>query len=155
MREITFESATDLILLEHDKMASLPLTVLGDKGDGRKKREGDNFAKLVGKYNHDDEEVYVTCIGISSTGNDSRGAAENTDHSLQLYNFPDHKNQFDSQGTDAGGGGTREDWGRKLEEVGRVRDSMEYVISTCTMHAINVNLSSTTELTMGSGGLKK
>ena len=154
MREIIFDSAADSILLERDKMASLPLTVLGDKGDGQKKCEGENFVKLVVKYNHDKEEVDVTCIGIGGSGNDSRSATESIDHSLANFDTISYRNKFDSQGTDAGGGGTREDLGRKLDGVGRVRDTIEYNISTCTLHAINLNLSTTTELTMGSGGLK-
>ena len=43
----------------------------------------------------------------------------------------------------------------KLVEENRVRDVDEYNISTCTLHAINLNLSSTTELAMGCGGLKE
>ena len=111
--------------------------------------------KLVGKFTHDKEEVDVTCIGIGGSGNDSRSAAESIDHSLEIFDTISHRNKFDSQGTDAGGGGTREELGRKLDGVGRVRDTIEYNISTCTLHAMNLNLSSTTELTMGSGGLKK
>ena len=99
-------------------MASLPLTLLCEKGDGRKAREGANFVKLVAKYNHDTEEVELTCIGISSTGNDSRSAAENINHCLLMYDTENDKIFLVSQGTDVGGGATREDLGRKLEEVG-------------------------------------
>ena len=62
---------------------------------------------------------------------------------------------LDNQGTDAGGGGTREDLGKRLNEENRVRDVSEYNISTCTLHGLNVCLSSATELTMGTGGMKK
>ena len=97
----------------------------------------------------------VTCIGISSTGNDSKSAAQNIHHSLQLYDSENKPCLLDNQGTDADGGGTREDLGRKLSEEGRVRDDKEYNITTCTLHALNLCLSSAVELTMGQGGLKK
>ena len=135
-------------------MARLPLTILADKGDDRNIREGANFVKLIVKYNHE-EEVDVTCIGISSTGNDSKSAAENIHHTLQLYDSKDQICLLDNQGTDAGGGGTREDLGGKLAEEGRVRDAKEYNIITCTLHALNLCLSSAVELTMGQGSLKK
>ena len=111
--------------------------------------------KVVGKYNHDKEEVNVTCIGIGGSGNDSRSAAESIGHSLEIFHTISHRNKFDSQGTDAGGGRTGEDLEIKLDGVGRVRDTIEYNISTCTLHAMHLNLSSTTELTMGSEGLEK
>lgn len=50
-------------------------------------------------------------IGISSTGNDSISAADNIHHSLQMYDAEDKLVGLASQGTDAGGGGTREDLG--------------------------------------------
>ena len=85
MRDLIFDATVDSILPERERMASLPITLLCDKGDGRKAREGANFVKLVAKYNHDTEEVELTCIGISSTGNDSRSAAENINHCLLMY----------------------------------------------------------------------
>ena len=109
MREYVFDSVVDSILLERNKMKNLPLTILADKGDGRKEREGTNFVKLVAKYCHETNEVDVTCIRISSTGNNSRSAAENIHHSLQLYDTEDNHCALDSQGTDAGGGGTRQE----------------------------------------------
>ena len=155
MRDLIFDATVDSILLERERMASLPITLLCDKGDGRKAREGANFVKLVAKYNHDTEEVELTCIGISSTGNDSRSAAENINHCLLMYDTENDKIFLVSQGTDAGGGATREDLGRKLEEVGRRQVGGKYNVSTCTLHALNVALSNATESTMGGGGLKK
>ena len=64
MKDYVFDSVVDSILLERNKMKNLPLTILADKGDGRKEREGANFVKLVAKYCHETNEVNVTCIGI-------------------------------------------------------------------------------------------
>ena len=155
IREFIFESATDAILLQRNLFASSPLTLMCDKGDGRKVREGANFVKLIGDYNREEKQVDITCIGISSTGNDSISAAQNIDYSLELYDTPSNRVTLDNQGTDAGGGGTREDLGNKLATTNRIRDVNEYNISTCALHALNVTLSSATELTMGTGGLKK
>ena len=155
MREFLFESATDGILLQRDIFPSSPLTLMCDKGDGRKVREGANFVKLIRNFNREEKQVDITCIGISSTGNDSVSAAQNIDHSLQLYDTPTNRVTLDNQCTDAGGGGTREDLGRRLATTNRVRNTNEYNISTCSLHALNLTLSSATELTMGPGGLKK
>ena len=155
MREFLFESATDGILLQRDIFPSSPLTLMCDKGDGRKVREGANFVKLIGNFNREEKQVDITCIGISSTGNDSVSAAQNIDHSLQLYDTPTNRVTLDNQCTNVGGGGTREDLGRRLATTNRVRNTNEYNISTCSLHALNLTLSSATELTMGPGGLKK
>ena len=83
-------------------MRKLPLAILCDKGDGRKKREGATFPKLVVRYCEKNKELHVTCIGISSTGNDSMSAAENIHHSLKMYDVEDKPVSFACQGTDAG-----------------------------------------------------
>lgn len=62
---------------------------------------------------------------------------------------------LDNQGADTGGRGTREDLVKKPEDENRGRDADEYNISTYTIHTMNLNLSSTKEITMGRGGLKK
>ena len=59
------------------------------------------------------------------------------------------------QCTDAGGGGTRIDLFRKLEEVDRVKNRNEYMHPTCGLHGLNLTLSVPTVLTMGDGGLHK
>ena len=48
IREFIFESATDAILLQRNLFASSPLTLMCDKGDGRKICEGTIFVKLIG-----------------------------------------------------------------------------------------------------------
>ena len=90
-----------------------------------------------------------------SAGNDSKGAAQNVSHTLMMYDKGGRKVLLSNQGSDAGGGATREDFGNKLEIEGRVKDRYEYNVATCSLHALNLCLSSPTELTMGSGGLKK
>ena len=97
----------------------------------------------------------LVCIGISSAGNDSKSAAQNVSHTLIIYDKEEEKVVLINQGSDAGGGATREDFGEKLDKEGRVKDRNEYNVSTCTLHAMNLCLASPTELTMGSGGLKK
>ena len=91
MRSIIFEATADAIIVEREKMQELPLSILADKGDGRGNPDGANFVKLIGKYNHEREDVDVTCIGIDSTGNDSKSAAENISHSLTKYDTEDKK----------------------------------------------------------------
>ena len=72
-----------------------------------------------------------------------------------MYDIEDKLVSFACQGTDAGGGGTREDLGRKLTEKGRVQNVSEYNVTTCTLHALNLILSSSVLLTLGTGGLKE
>ena len=136
-------------------MTKLPLAILCDKDDGRKKCEGFSFPKLVVKYCDKNKELDVTWIGISLTGNDSISAAESIHHSLQMYDAEDKLVSFACQGTDAGGGGTREDLGQKLTEKGRVQNVSKYNVTTCTLHALNLILSSSVLLTLGAGGLKE
>ena len=69
-----------------------------------------------------------------------------------MYDTPTNFVVLDNQGTDAGGGGTREDLGKRLNKENRVRDVSEYNISTCKLHGLNVCLSSATEIAMGTGG---
>ena len=64
MREFLFESATDGILLQRDIFPSSPLTLMCDKGDGRKVREGANFVDLIGNFNREEKHVDITCIQI-------------------------------------------------------------------------------------------
>ena len=48
------------------------------------------------------------------------------------------------QGTDAGSGGTRKDLANELEMNDRVANYNEYVYSTCSLHGMNITLSSPT-----------
>ena len=106
MRNIIFEATADAIVVERKNMQEVPLSILADKGDGRGNRNGANFVKLIGKYNHDRDEVDMTCIGIDSAGNDSKSAAENISYTLQKYDSEEKKIVLSNQGTDTGGGGT-------------------------------------------------
>ena len=100
------------IILERGVMVSVPLTLLCDKGCERKIREGENFLKLTTKYGHEEKEFDVNCFRISSTGNDSISAAHKIIYTLQSYDTPTNYASLDNQGTDACGGGTREDLGK-------------------------------------------
>ena len=60
MRNIILQAAADSIILEKQIIHSLPLTILADKGDGKGRRDGANFVKLIGKYSHKREEVDAT-----------------------------------------------------------------------------------------------
>ena len=97
----------------------------------------------------------MTCIGIQSTGNLSVDAAQGVDHALIPYDTENNRLKLSVQGTDADGGGTRKDLADKLEMNDRVRDYSEYVYSTCSLHGMNITLSSPTQLIMGDGGLLK
>ena len=73
--------------------------------------------KLTAKFSREEggvRGVDVTCIGISSTGNDSVSAAKNISHCLELYDTLTYRIMFDNQGTYADGGVTQEDLGKKL-----------------------------------------
>ena len=111
--------------------------------------------KLTNKYIHREKEIDINCIRISSTGNGSISAAQNISYLFQMYYTPTKFFFLDNQGTDAGGGVTQAYLGKRLDEENRVRDFSEYNISTCTLRGINMKFSSATELSMGTGGLKK
>ena len=102
MREYIYNAAVDSIILERIMMASVPLTLLRDKGHGSKFGEGSNFAKPSTKYGHEEKEVDATCIIISSTCNGSVFAAQNISYALQSYETPSNYATLDNQGTDAG-----------------------------------------------------
>ena len=82
-------------------------------------------------------------------------AADAVDHSLRIYDFDDERVLLLNHGTDAGGGGTRRDLFLKLSNVNRVMNLLEYIYTTCALHALNLCLSSPTTLIMGDGGLLK
>ena len=87
--------------------------------------------------------------------NNSKSAAESISHSLKIYDNNEKRLKLSGQGTDAGGGGTREDLARELEKIDRGKEMDEYNLTICALHAMNLTLSSPTELTMGLGGLKR
>ena len=155
LRNIIFEAACDSVLLERKSMQELPLTIMADKGDGRGCRDGANFPKLVAKFSHSTDGVDVTCIGISSAVGDSKSAAKNISHALKIYDSEDKKVTISNQGTDAGRGGTGSELANQMDKQGRVRNMNEYNWTTCALHALNLTLSSPTELTLGPGGLGK
>ena len=101
------------------------------------------------------DKIKVTCIGIQSAGNFSVDAAEGVDHALKPYDHHEESLKFSVQGTDAGGGGTRKDLADKVESRGRVKEYAEYIWCTCSLHGLNLTLSSPTNLIMGDGGLLK
>ena len=131
------------------------LSLLADKGEGENKRNGASFVKLLARYDETRRRVKVTSIGIQSAGNTSIDAAEGIDHALKVYDYPDDSILLSNHGTDAGGGGTREDLLRKLHSVNRVHNLNEYIFTTCALHGLNLCLSSPATLTIGDGGLLK
>lgn len=70
----------------------------------------------------------MICIGIESAGGTSSSAAKALDHNLVKYDGP-AKVKINYTGTDAGGGGTRDDWQRKLHEVNRIA-SIDLTLAT-------------------------
>ena len=155
IKAIMIEETVDTILTDKKEIAGKPLTLMCDKGDGAGKRGGASFVKLIARWNEKLQRVRVTSIGIEGAGNTTQSGAEGIDHSLTLYDTPNHRVQVHGQGTDAGGGATREHLQEKLNEKGRVFNMLNYVQTTCTLHALNLTLSSPALLTMGEGGLKK
>ena len=90
-------------------MKGLPLTLLADKGEGMSKRGSASFVKLVARMDEKHDRVKTTCIGIQGAGNSRVDTATAIDHALKIYDCTDARVKFTGQGTDAGGGGTRED----------------------------------------------
>ena len=155
LREIMVEEAIDTIVIEREDMRGIPLGIMCDKGEGEKKRNGASFVKLVPRFDVKTNKIKVTCIGIQSAGNFSVDAAEGIDHAMKPYDHEEETLQYSVQGTDAGGGGTRIDLANKLDSCGRIREYTEYIWSTCSLHGLNLTLSSPTNLIMGDGGLLK
>ena len=155
LKDIMIEEAVDNIIIEREEMKGIPLGLMCDKGEGDKKRNGASFVKLVPRFDVKKNKVKVTCIGIHSAGNFSVDAAEGVDHALKPYDHDREPLKISVQGTDAGGGGTRKDLADKLDSRGRIKDYGEYVWTTCSLHGMNITLSSPTNLIMGDGGLLK
>ena len=121
LKRIMIDEAVDTIYTERRDMKGLPLTLLADKGDGDSKRGTASLIKLVARMDELRNRVKVTCIGIQGAGDSSIDAATAIDHALKVYDYPDSRMLFSGHGTDAGGGGTREDLLQKLIAVNRVR----------------------------------
>ena len=155
LKRIMIDEAVDTIYTERRDMKGLPLTLLADKGDGESKRGTASLIKLVARMDELRNRVKVTCIGIQGAGDSSIDAATAIDHALKVYDYPDSRMLFSGHGTDAGGGGTREDLLQKLIAVNRVRNLILYIWTTCALHGLNLCLSSPTTRTMGEGGLLK
>ena len=153
LKSIMIDEAVETILMDQIEIQPKPLTILADKGDGQTKQGDANFVKLVARYNDNRNKVKVTLIRIQSAINTSSNAAGEVDHAPCLFDTDDHRFVLSNDGTDAGGGWTRMDFGLKLSEIGRVRNIEEYLASTCILHGINLTLASPTLLTMGEGAL--
>ena len=93
-------------------------------------------------------------MGIESAGNTSVDAADSIDHALSIYDLSQERVLLSCTGTDAGGGGTREDLVEKLNNK-RVQCIATHTSSTCNLHGMNLCLSSPILLLMGDGGLLK
>ena len=157
LKEIMFDEAVDTIYLLQEQLRNKTLTLMCDKGDGGNKRCGASFVKLLARYDDAREKVTVVNVGIEGADNTSIGAAKAVDFTMKIYDTPAEKLLISNHGTDAGGGGTRIDLLEKLIEVGRVNAEKRsnYHHSTCSLHGLNITLSSPTLLTMGDGGLLK
>ena len=157
LKKIMIDEAVDQIYILQNEFKQKYLTLMCDKGEGKSKRSGASFVKLIAKYDKKQERIVVYNIGIESAENDSIGAAKAIDHALKTFDLPEEKITIANHGTDAGGGGTRKDLLVKLVGVGRVSQSQvtTYIHSTCALHGLNLCLSSPTILVMGDGGLLK
>ena len=121
LKNIMLNEAVDTIEIEKKDMRPNALSLLADKGEGENKRNGASFVKLIARYDETRSRVKVTYVGVQSAGNTSIDAAEGIDHALQVYDCSDDRILLSNHGTDAGGGGTREDLLRKLHSVNRVK----------------------------------
>ena len=95
--------------MEREKIRGKMLSLMCDKGDGDKKRDGASFVKLLARYYTIQERVLVRSFGIESDGKSSIDAAEAIDHALKLYDCLGYRVCLANHGTYAGGGGTRKD----------------------------------------------
>jgi len=152
IKAIMIEETVDTILTEKKEMTGRPVFLMCDKGDGDGKRGGASFVKLLARWSEEAKRVRVTSIGIEGAGNTTKSGADGIDHSLTLFDSPTNRFLLYGQGTDAGGGATRDDLKEKLHEKKRVYKMLDYIVSTCALHALNLTLSSPTILTMGEGG---
>ena len=125
------------------------LTIMANKGEGELKRDRASFVKLCACFDDEADRVKVTSIGIQIAGNTSKGAATGVGSALQVFDYDDKKNELDNGDTNTRGGGTREDSGKKLNNIGRVRDWLEFLTSTCGLHGINLTFLPPTALVLG------
>ena len=112
-------------------------------------RYGAKFVKIVSKFDKKNEWVQVTCIGIQSAGNFSTNVAQGVDHALITYDSDDNITMLYGQGINVGGGGTRKDLVNKVNRCARENNYDEYMYTTCSLHGLNLTLSSPTNLIMG------
>ena len=79
LKNIIFEEAANTILLEREVFKASPLSLMCDKGDGSKGRDGENFVKLLAYWDEENKKVRVVSIGIDGAGNSSQEAAKGID----------------------------------------------------------------------------
>ena len=73
------------------------------------------------------------------------------DHKLQVYDSTNHRILLANHGTAAGGGEIRNDLIDKIQTFNRVLNYDDCIYITCSLHGLNLTLSSPTTLTMGDG----
>ena len=76
-------------------------------------------------------------------------------HRAMMHDKEGRKVLFYNQGSYMDGGGTSKGFANKLEVEGGVKDRNQYDVMAYSLHALNLCLSSSPELTMGPGDPKR
>ena len=58
------EEAIDTMFVEQEETKGLLITLVYDKGEGEKRRDGNSFVKLVSRFDEKNGWVKVTCTSI-------------------------------------------------------------------------------------------
>ena len=106
LKHLVFEESVNTILMQREILKHIPKSLMCDKGDGGKVRDGASFFKLIVYWDKIHKRVRVVSIGIYGAGNTSEEAAAGIDFFLLPFDHDGFRMVFIAQGTDAGGGGT-------------------------------------------------
>ena len=150
------EAAVDAMLELRDKVHHPDTNIFLATDHGNKKGLH-HCVKILSLWDEENNKVKRITLDFDATGGTSEETSEGIHHSLSKLDLPDRPLVLNGQHGDAGGGGTSsslKDW---LAKKNRIidNDESEYLMTTCTLHGIQLTLSNPILSCFGSGGLEK
>ena len=106
LRELLIDEAVNTVIFEQEMFKQTSVSLMCDKDDGSKHRDGASFVKILICWDVKHDQVRSIVIGINGAGNTLEEAAEGINNLLLVFGNKVEGNRVRliCQGTDAGGG---------------------------------------------------
>ena len=153
LHELLQECATDSMYEVCEEILSNGCKIFLTADKGAMKGSHTHFVKIISWYSTKSKRIKTFCLDTDDSDGSSSDCANAIRHALiKIFGRDNVDFILQGQMTDSGGGGTGLSFHRTLQNQGITTNDANYLVGYCTLHCIQLTLSTPVKHVIGEGG---